>query len=100
MPLQGPPPLTSNPLKVLIDDVRRQRRATVPFPPGEFCFSLKRSRPAPLAPRPLLLDCYNRYGPVGTTKLLWGNVVWMIGPAANLSILAKNAKNFQWRESQ
>jgi len=99
MPLQGPPPTTSNPLKVLVDDWRRERRATVPFPPGELSFSLKRSKQVLIDPLPLLLDCYERFGPVFTLRLMWGRVVWMIGPAANHYILVKNPKNFQWRES-
>src|SRR5579875_1297952 len=76
MPLQGPKPHTANPLKVVLTDMARQRRATVPFPPGDTSFSLRRTRQVLVDPLPLLLDAYYRYGPVFTLRLLQGKVVW------------------------
>ena len=34
-------------------------------------------------PLPMLLDSYERYGPVFTLRIFHGNVVFMLGPEAN-----------------
>ena len=45
MALVGPPPLlNAKPLAVLKEDLRDERAATVPFPPGETSVSLIRTR--------------------------------------------------------
>src|SRR5436305_15031618 len=46
----------------------------------------------------MLLDGYQRYGPVFTLRLFHSNVVFMLGPEANHYILVSNASNFLWRE--
>src|SRR4051795_5657133 len=82
--LIGPPPLLgSSPFSVLVSDLRDERRATVPFPPGETRFSLARTRRFAAEPLPMLLEAYERFGPVFTLRLFHGNVVFMLGPAAN-----------------
>jgi cytochrome P450 len=50
-------------------------------------------------PLPLLLDAYERYGPIFTLRLFHSNVVFMLGPAANHYITVSHASNFLWRES-
>jgi cytochrome P450 len=98
--LVGPPPLLgSSPLSVLRSDLRDERSATVPFPPGETRFSLARTRRFADEPLPMLLDAYKRFGPVFTLRLFHGNVVFMLGPAANHHITVSHASNFLWRES-
>ncbi|HEV7162044.1 MAG TPA: cytochrome P450 [Solirubrobacteraceae bacterium] len=100
MALVGPPPLlNSKPLPVLLEDLRHERRAPVPFPPGETRFSLTRTRRFADDPLPLLLDAYERYGPIFTLRLFHSNVVFMLGPAANHYITVSHASNFLWRES-
>ena len=47
----------------------------------------------------MLLEAYERYGPVFTLRLFHGNVVFMLGPAANHYITVSHATNFTWRES-
>lgn len=99
MALVGPPPLIdSNPFSVLVGDLRDERAATVPFPPGETRFSLARTRRFAEEPLPMLLEAYDRYGPVFTLRIFHGNVVFMLGPAANHYILVSHASNFLWRE--
>ena len=44
MPLTGPPPISFNPLRRLTGDLLAERRAEVPFPPGETSFSIRRTR--------------------------------------------------------
>jgi cytochrome P450 len=46
----------------------------------------------------MLLDAYERFGPVFTLRLFHSNVVFMLGPAANHYMLVSHASNFQWRE--
>src|SRR3954453_8487622 len=99
MALVGPPPLlNAKPLAVLKEDLRDERAATVPFPPGETSVSLIRTRRFAADPLPMLLDAYERYGPVFTLRLFHSNVVFMLGPEANHYVLVSHASNFLWRE--
>jgi cytochrome P450 len=99
VPLIGPPPLlSSNPFSVLLSDLRDERSAEVPFPPGETRVSLSRTRRFAEEPLPMLLDAYERFGPVFTLRLFHSNVVFMLGPAANHYVTVSHASNFIWRE--
>ena len=95
---EAPPPMTTNPFAVLWGDIRSDRAAEVPWPPGELGFSMARTRRFDRDPLGLLLECYERYGPVFTLKVFHHNAVFMLGPAANHYILVSHAKNFLWRE--
>jgi cytochrome P450 len=98
--LVGPAPLKdSSPVAVIFEDLRHERAATVPFPPGETRFSMARTRRFAVEPLPLLLESYERFGPIFTLRLFHGNVVFMLGPAANHYITVSHASNFLWRES-
>ena len=100
MALVGPPPLLdTNPFAAVFGDLREERAASVPFPPGDTRFSLARTRRFANDPLPLLLNAYERYGPVFTLRLFHGNAVFMLGPAANHYITVSHAANFTWRES-
>jgi len=97
--LAGPPPLRQvSPLSVLLSDLRDERAATVPFPPGETQLSMTRTRRFARDPLPMLLDAYERFGPVFTLRLFHSNVVFMLGPAANHYITVSHASNFLWRD--
>ncbi|HEV2975109.1 MAG TPA: cytochrome P450 [Solirubrobacteraceae bacterium] len=98
MALVGPPPmLDSNPLSVMLDDLRSERSG-VPYPPGETRFSLARTRRFASEPLELLLESYERYGPIFTLRVFHSNVVWMLGPEANHHMLVAHASNFRWRD--
>lgn len=100
MALVGPPPLlNSSPFRALVSDLRDERSARVPFPPGETRPSLARTRRFAAEPLPMLLEAYERYGPIFTLRVFHGNVVFMLGPAANHYITVSHASNFTWRES-
>lgn len=100
MTLMGPPPQRpQNPFAVMVDDIRKDRANRVPYPPGETSFSMARTRRFAREPLGLLLECYERHGPVFTIKVLHGNVVFMLGPAANHYMTVSHAANFTWRES-
>src|SRR5436305_2561228 len=90
--------LNRSPLRVLLDDVRAERRARVPYPPGETRFSLPRTRRFAEEPLEMLRESYERFGPVFTLRLLHSNVVFMLGPAANHFILVSHFSDFEWRE--
>jgi cytochrome P450 len=97
--LQPPPLRHENPFKILLQDLADERAASVPYPPGETGFSLARTRRFNDDPLPLLLDGYERYGPIFTMRILHGNVVFMVGPEANHYVTVSHASNFEWRES-
>jgi cytochrome P450 len=91
------PAVTSNPLTLLWQDVRDERRSDGEYPPGEKRFSLARTRSFEHDPLGLLLESYERFGPVFTLKIFHHNAVFMLGPEANHYILVSHAKNFLWR---
>ena len=97
MPLRPPPPVSSNPFVRIAHDVAAERRATVPFPRGWTRFSMRRTTQFSRTPLPLLLEGYQRFGPVFTIRLLHGNVVFMLGPDANHYMTVSHAANFSWR---
>jgi cytochrome P450 len=100
MPLESPAPLRSyNPFVVLVQDLLDERAATVPFPPGETRPSLRRTQRFANEPLPLLLESYERFGPVFTLRLFHANSVFALGPAANHYITVSHASNFVYRTS-
>jgi cytochrome P450 len=97
MSLVGPAPVSFNPVRRLTGDLLAERRLDVPFPPGEKGFSIRRTRAFAQYPLPLLLDGYERFGPVFTMRIFHGNTVFMIGPEANHYMTVSHASNFSWR---
>ena len=96
--LQRPPSRSTSPLAIMAHDLRQDRAATVPFPPGELRFSMRRTNRYVRDPLGTLLEGYERYGPVFTLKIFHHNVVFLLGPEANHHVLVANAGNFLWRE--
>lgn len=96
-----PPPRfeQENPLLMMVSDLRRQRSPEVPHPPGDMDFSLKRTTRFSEDPLPILLDAYERHGPIFSLRIFHGILVFMLGPAANHHITVSHASNFLWRES-
>jgi cytochrome P450 len=93
-----PPPAHTNPFSRMAHDLRRERAATVPFPPGDTSLSMRRTMRMTRDPLGLLLDAYERYGPVFTLRIFHGNSVFMLGPAANHYLTVSHASNFSWRD--
>jgi cytochrome P450 len=98
MSTAGAPQPIRFPLLLLLDDVRADRAAGGQWPPGETSFSMARTRRFEHDPLGLLVECYQRYGPVFALKILHGNAVFMLGPEANHYMLVSHASNFSWRE--
>jgi cytochrome P450 len=90
--------MSFNPVRRLTADLLAERRTEVPFPPGETWFSLRRTHGFASRPLELLLDAYERFGPVFTMRVFHGNNVFMIGPEANHYMTVSHASNFSWRE--
>ncbi len=90
--------MSFNPVRRLTDDLVAERRAEAPFPPGETWFSIRRTRGFVTRPLDLLLDAYERFGPVFTMRVFHSNNVLMIGPEANHHMTVSHASNFNWRE--
>lgn len=100
MPVLEPTPLRhENPFRILVQDLVDERAAGVGYPPGETSFSIPRTKRFIDDPLPLLLENYERYGPIFTLRILHSNVVFMLGPTANHYITVSHASNFLWRES-
>ena len=100
--LVGPPPLRdANPtLLMLIRDMRAERSISGRFPPGETHFSMARTKRFADEPLTLLVELYERFGPIFTLRVFHQNTVFMLGPAANHYITVSHAANFRWRDSQ
>ena len=96
--LAGPEPLSTNPLRRVWEDVLQERTKPGPYPRGDLAPSFVRTHRMVQDPLPLLLESYERYGPVFSLRILHAPNVFMIGPEANHHILVSNAENFRWRD--
>src|SRR4051794_24818602 len=92
-----PPPAHTNPFVRMGLDLRAERAATVPFPPGDTRFSIARTMGFTRDPLTLLLQAYERYGPVFTQRVFHQNIIFVLGPEANHHLLVSNAANYEWR---
>jgi cytochrome P450 len=100
MSLAPPPPAEARPLRKLLNDLRDERRAGAegPFPPGEHAPSLRRTRRFDRDPLSVLLEGYERYGPVFTLRIFHARVVFLLGPEANHLMTVSHADHFTWRD--
>lgn len=95
---ERPRPVTHNPFVRIGLDLRDEWRMRGRYPPGPTRFSARRTYGIVHDPLPILLGCYERYGPVFSTRLFHGKQVWMLGPEANQFVLVSHPENFVWRE--
>jgi cytochrome P450 len=98
MAVTAPEPLSYNPLRRIAADVVGELRKPYPYPEGALRPSLVRTHRMVQDPLPLLLECYERHGPVFTVRILHAPNVFMLGPEANHYMLVSHAENFRWRE--
>ncbi len=92
-----PPPFAHNPLRRIQRNLGAERAAES-LPPGELRFSVTRTRRFQRDPLGLLLEGYERYGPIFTMRIFYAAVVFMLGPRANHFITVSNAESFGWRD--
>jgi cytochrome P450 len=93
-----PAPLETQPVKVIASELRDELRVRGHYPPGPSGFSLGRTLQTTRDPLPLLLELYERHGPVFSFRALHQRMVWMIGPEANQFITVSHPEHFHWRE--
>ena len=101
MAVAPPPPVPTRLVERLLVDVhaeRAARRARVGLPPGPTRPSMLRTWRFERNPLPLLLDAYERHGPVFTMRLLHAPIVFMLGPEANHFVTVSHARLFRWRD--
>ena len=82
------------------EDLAAERAATVPYPPGEHRFSMRRTNRIMDDPLRTLVDAYERHGPIFTLRIFHHNVVFMLGPEANHHVLVSGAANMSWRDGE
>jgi cytochrome P450 len=83
----------------MASDFLAERRQGGQYPPGHTGFSLSKSVRFIQDARGLLVECYERFGPVFTVRLLLNQSVFMVGPEANHYMTVSHASNFTNRES-
>jgi cytochrome P450 len=92
-----PPPVSTNPLKRVALELAAERRSGG-MPPGDTAPSVSRTRAMIRNPLGLLLDLYERRGPVFSVRILHANNVFVLGPEANHFVLVSGARHFAWRD--
>jgi len=92
-----PPPVSFNPFKRVALELAAERRSGG-MPPGDTAPSVLRTRAMIRNPLGLLLDLYERRGPVFSVRILHANNVFVLGPEANHFVLVSGAKHFVWRD--
>jgi len=92
-----PPPVSFNPFKRVALELAAERRAGE-MPPGATWPSVTRTRAVIRDPLSLLLDLYERHGPVFSVRVLHAKNVFVLGPEANHFVLVSGAKHFGWRD--
>jgi cytochrome P450 len=92
------PPLPTNPVRRIAGELLLERRAAGRLPPGDVVPSLKRTAAMIRDPLHLLLDAYERHGPVFSMRILHARNVFVLGPEANHQVLVSQADAFRWRD--
>jgi len=90
--------MSPNPTRRIVSDVVTELRGGASLPPGSNSFSLGRTHQMAYDPLPLLLDHYERFGPIFSFRLLHARVVFMLGPEANHYVTVSHPGNFRWRD--
>ncbi len=98
MSYTGPEPLSTNPLRRVAFELQTERRARGGYPPGDNTPSLRRTHRMIVDPLALLLEAYERHGPVFSLRILNARNVFMLGPEANHYMLVSHADRFRWRD--
>src|SRR3712207_4879200 len=98
MAVTGPHPPSFNPGRRIAADPVRGLRRPYPLPPGDLFPTVRRTHRRVQEPLPLLLELYERYGPVFSVRILHAPNVIVLGPEANHYVLVSHPENFSWRE--
>ncbi|MDQ6779090.1 MAG: cytochrome P450 [Actinomycetota bacterium] len=79
-------------------ELRAELRDRPQLPPGDLRFSLARTHRLQRDTLRMMLEHYERYGPVFTVRALHRPLVVLIGPEANHFVTVSGADNFSWRK--
>jgi cytochrome P450 len=99
VPVPKPPHRSANPARRIADDIAAEWHGRGRYPPGPGGSSVTRTFRIARDPLPILLDGYERFGPIFSLRLLHTRVVFMLGPEANHFVTVAHPENFHWRES-
>jgi len=91
--------MSANPVQRVVGDAIAEWRGRGRYPPGPRDFNVRRTYRMARDPLPLLLDAYEKHGPIFSMRLLHIRSVFMLGPEANHFITVAAPENFHWRES-
>jgi cytochrome P450 len=94
------PPAPERPpnLARVLAEIRHELSTRDPLPPGPMRFSLLRTHRFQRHTLKVLLEYYERYGPVFAFRSVHRRVVAMIGAEANHFVTVSGAENFSWRK--
>jgi cytochrome P450 len=98
-PVERPPVMSGNPFARVAGDLAAEWRARGSYPPGPADFNVARTMRIARDPLPILLDAYEKYGPIFSMRLLHIRSIFMLGPEANHYVTVGHPENFHWRES-
>jgi cytochrome P450 len=82
----------------VVSELRAELRDRPELPPGDLRFSLARTHRLQRDTLRMMLEHYERYGPVFTVRALHRPLVVLIGPEANHFVTVSGAENFSWRK--
>jgi cytochrome P450 len=97
-PMHAPPAELPPSLTRVGAEIREELRQRPRLPPGETSFSLVRTHRMQRDTLRLVLEFYERYGPVFTLRFFHRRLVGLIGPEANHFVTVSGAENFSWRQ--
>jgi cytochrome P450 len=98
-PVERPPVISGNPFVRVAGDIASEWRGRGLYPPGQTDFNVARTMQMARDPLPLLLESYEKYGPIFSMRLLHIRSIFMLGPEANHFVTVGHPENFHWRES-
>lgn len=81
----------------MIAELRTELRERPTLPPGEMRFSLVMTHRLQRDTLTMMLELYERYGPVFTVRAFHRPLVVLLGPEANHFVTVSGANNFSWR---
>jgi cytochrome P450 len=98
-PVERPPVISGNPFVRVGGDLASEWRGRGMYPPGLTDFNVGRTMQMARDPLPILLDAYEKFGPIFSLRLLHVRSIFMLGPEANHFVTVGHPEKFHWRES-
>jgi cytochrome P450 len=96
--MKSPAPERPPSLRRVLADIRYECSTREPLPPGPMRFSMVRTHRFQRHTLQMLLEYYERYGPVFAFRSVHQRIVAMIGAEANHFVTVSGADHFSWRK--